>query len=177
MIARVRPNAFVDDANLKANVAALRKALGDGRDGGRYISTVPGRGYCFVAAPGPAQPRAPLTASAPPAEKKRSPPPLARMVGRDETVKALVEQLRKRRFVTIVGPGGIGKTTVALAVADALAGAFKDGICFLDIAPIADPSLVLGALATVLLLPRTGEEQPARPDRIAERHASAYRFR
>ena len=154
LISRVWPDSFVEEGNLKVNVAALRKALGDGKDGRRYIVTVPGRGYCFVASITRAEDGGTIAPAPVSAERSRSlPAPLARMVGRDETVNALVAQLPKRRFITIVGPGGIGKTTVALAVADSLAGAFKDGIYFLDLAPIADASLVPSALATALSLP------------------------
>ena len=154
LISRVWPDSFVEEGNLKVNVAALRKALGDGQDGARYIATVSGRGYCFVAPISGAREGERIAATPAPAERGRSvPPPLARMVGREETIEALVAQLPKRRFVTIVGPGGIGKTTVALAVADRLAGAFPDGVCFLDLAPIADASLVNSALATALSLP------------------------
>jgi DNA-binding winged helix-turn-helix (wHTH) protein len=46
---RVWPHSFVDEANLRAQVATLRRALRDGEDGNRYISTVAGRGYWFVA--------------------------------------------------------------------------------------------------------------------------------
>ncbi|MEA1652648.1 transcriptional regulator [Nitrospirillum sp. BR 11164] len=49
LVANVWPDTYVDDANLRVNIAALRKALGEGRDGARYIANVPGRGYCFVA--------------------------------------------------------------------------------------------------------------------------------
>lgn len=49
LMALVWPGMTVEDANLRFHVAALRKALGDGRDGARYITTLSGRGYCFVA--------------------------------------------------------------------------------------------------------------------------------
>ena len=49
LISSVWPDVSVEDANLRAQIAALRKALGDGRDGARYVSNVAGRGYCFVA--------------------------------------------------------------------------------------------------------------------------------
>jgi DNA-binding winged helix-turn-helix (wHTH) protein len=49
LMTRGWPDTFVDDANLRVHVAALRRALRDGEDGSRYISTVPGRGYWFVA--------------------------------------------------------------------------------------------------------------------------------
>src|SRR6266699_297408 len=49
LIARAWPQTFVEEANLKMQVSALRRALGDGQGGNRYIVTVPGRGYNFVA--------------------------------------------------------------------------------------------------------------------------------
>ncbi len=49
LISRIWPDATVEDANLRMHIATLRKALGDGREGARYIATVPGRGYSFVA--------------------------------------------------------------------------------------------------------------------------------
>ena len=48
LMARVWPNTFVEPANLTVHVAALRRALGDGRDGNRFIINIPGRGYQFV---------------------------------------------------------------------------------------------------------------------------------
>src|SRR4249920_4131364 len=45
LIARAWPQTFVEEANLKIQVSALRRALGDGQDGHRYVVTIPGRGY------------------------------------------------------------------------------------------------------------------------------------
>ena len=49
LMARVWPNTFVEPENVKAHISALRRALGDGRDGNRFIINISGRGYCFVA--------------------------------------------------------------------------------------------------------------------------------
>src|SRR5690242_9170431 len=49
LIARAWPQTFVEESNLKIQVSALRRALGDGQAGRRYVATVPGRGYNFVA--------------------------------------------------------------------------------------------------------------------------------
>ena len=118
LISRVWPNIFVDESSLRVHIAALRKALGDGASGARYVANVPGRGYCFVAPilrPEPATPAAnDVTA---PGRMHNLPARLMRMVGRDDTVRAIAAQFRAHRFLNIVGPGGIGKTTVALAVA------------------------------------------------------------
>jgi predicted ATPase len=72
-----------------------------------------------------------------------------RMVGRQTAVEAIAAQLARRRFVTIVGPGGIGKTTVAVAVGHAIAGEYG-GACFVDLGPLADPRLIPSLLATAL---------------------------
>ncbi len=67
LIAKVWPNTFVEEGNLKVHISWLRRALADGQAGNRYISTVPGRGYCFVAPvtqsadPRPATAAEPLT--------------------------------------------------------------------------------------------------------------------
>ena len=120
LIARAWPQTFVEEANLKIQVSALRRALGDGQGGNRYIVTVPGRGYNFVAPVDLEEQPAGLAG----ADDSRQPAPhnlpfaMTRMIGREEAVAALVSRLSRQRLVTIVGPGGIGKTTVALAVAE-----------------------------------------------------------
>jgi predicted ATPase/DNA-binding winged helix-turn-helix (wHTH) protein len=144
LMARVWPGGIVEDANLWVHVAALRKALGDGRG---YIKSIVGRGYCFVARVERADVRLP-EAQAPPTAQL--PARLTRVIGRDETVAALAAQLRQHRLISIVGPGGIGKTTLALAVARELSSSLRDGVGFVDLGPIGDPSLVASSLATVL---------------------------
>jgi predicted ATPase len=66
--------------------------------------------------------------------------------------------LTRRRFVTVVGPGGIGKTTVALAVAAHLAESYPHRVCFVELASLSDPRLIPGALASVLGLPTLGDQ-------------------
>jgi predicted ATPase len=77
-------------------------------------------------------------------------------------VRTLTVQLARHRFVTIVGPGGMGKTTVALAVAEGVAESYEDRVRFVDLAPITDPEVVLSALAAVLVLPAAPESRLAR---------------
>jgi predicted ATPase len=142
----------VEEVNLRYQMSILRKALGDGRDGARYVSNVAGRGYCFVApiTRSTAVRTVPVTTIATTERVKKLPPRLTRMVGRDDIVRSLAEQLQMRRFVSIVGPGGIGKTTVAISVAHTLTDGFHDAIFFIDLAPLTDPQLVPTAVASTL---------------------------
>jgi DNA-binding winged helix-turn-helix (wHTH) protein len=120
LIARAWPATFVEEANLKIQVSALRRALGDGQGDDRYIATIVGRGYNFVAPirkDGP--PRAAQLPTIAPAALHNLPFATTRMIGREEIATALVTQLSRRRLVTVVGPGGIGKTTMGLAVGGA----------------------------------------------------------
>src|SRR5271168_799741 len=121
LISTVWPDVTVEKSNLRFQMATLRKALGDGRDGARYVSNAPGRGYCFVApfTRSSAKQPVPVTGSATKERVQKLPPRLTRMVGRADTVRALAQQLQVWRFVSIVGPGGVGKTTVAISVAHA----------------------------------------------------------
>ncbi|WP_085729320.1 winged helix-turn-helix domain-containing protein [Pseudomonas sp. R37(2017)] len=152
LIARVWPNSVVEDINLRVHMAALRKALGDGQAGQRYIVTVAQRGYSFVAPYSlerAEQPPAPV-AFAP--GRHNLPVRRTRMIGRRTLVDNLVVQLPRQRFITLVGPGGIGKTTVALRVAEQMIGSYRDGIRLLDLAPINCPLMINGHLATLLEL-------------------------
>src|SRR5262249_8804082 len=127
--------------------------LREGVEDARFISNIPGRGYSFVA---PVEireetPRRPVEppppATAPPGSL---PTQLTRIVGREEILQTLVEQQPRRRFLTITGPGGIGKTTVALAAAKAVGSHYRDGVFFVDLSPVSDPSFVPMTLAAAL---------------------------
>ena len=156
LMTEVWPDATVGESSLRFHVAGLRKALGDGTDGARYISTLAGRGYCFVA---PITHRAKDEAgnqnsgpapNAPAYRRANVPNPLPHMVGRADEVKALSSQIAATRFVTIVGAGGIGKTTVAVAVGHDLIEAFAGAVHFVDLGTLSDPTLVATSLAAML---------------------------
>src|SRR5713101_8024942 len=151
LIARAWPQTFVEDANLKIQVSALRRALGDGQGGHRYVVTVPGRGYNFVALVShDAAVPAPLRPTMATAGMHNLPLAATRMIGREEAVAMLVSRVSRERLLTIVGPGGIGKTTVALAVAERMIADYEHGVWLVDLAPLGDPRLVPSAVATVL---------------------------
>jgi DNA-binding winged helix-turn-helix (wHTH) protein len=118
LFARVWPDVVVEESSLRVHVAGLRRALADGQAQARYIVNVPGRGYSFVASlTGTTAPASPAWVRAPP----RHP---TRVIGRDNDIDAVAELVAEHRFVTVHGPGGVGKTTLALAVASARSRAF-----------------------------------------------------
>jgi hypothetical protein len=109
-MARVWQGTFVEEGNLKFQVGALRRALGDGRGGRRYIATSAGQGYRFVAPVSVAS--APAAASLPAAPTRQShnlPQQLIRLIGRADAVSRIVPRLQRHRLLSIVGPGDIGR--------------------------------------------------------------------
>ena len=155
-IGRVWPDTFVEEGNLRVHMAALRRALGDGQAGNRYVVTVPGRGYRFVAPVSVLEPSAPAPAKSREAASNL-PLLLTRMVGRAEIVAALAVQLAQRRFITIVGAGGIGKTTVAVAIADAVMPNYRDKVAFVDLSPLTNAALIPSMVVAILGLPTHSE--------------------
>jgi predicted ATPase/DNA-binding winged helix-turn-helix (wHTH) protein len=150
LVARVWAHVHVDEGSLRFHIAALRKALGDGQGGARYVKNVPGRGYCLVA------PISRPNASEPPPKtnalnrSQSLPTPISNVIGRDEVVQKIIEELSSRRFVTIVGPGGIGKTTVAIAVGHRMLSVFDGIVYFLDVGSISEGHLIPSVLASML---------------------------
>jgi len=144
LIERVWPDTFVEEGTLRVHIAALRKALGDGEEAVRYVENVTGHGYRFVA---------PFTRledaqTGSTGRPNPIPAPLTRVIGREAVVAQLANRLAQGRFVTLVGPGGIGKTTAAIATADHLRAAYPHGIRYVDLASVADPALIPGTVAS-----------------------------
>ena len=145
----VWPGLVVEENNLQVQVSALRKLLGPDA-----VVTNPGRGYRFAAhlheAPGPAsdQHRADVGDGAA--------PPGTSLIGREKDLQALCELVARRRAVTVVGAGGIGKTSLALAAAGALRGAFADGAWVVELAGELDAPALAQTVARVLRIPVAG---------------------
>lgn len=166
LITKVWPDVFVEEGSLRFHIATLRKALGDGKNGARYIATLAGRGYCFVAPIsrmsdfGGARTEAAASFS-----HANLPGRLGRMVGRDDDIARLAAQLPTARLVSIVGSGGVGKTTVAIAVGHHLMESFSGAVLFVDLGMLSDPDLVTTAVASMLGL--SVQSNDATPNLIA----------
>lgn len=160
----VWPDAFVTDDSLVQCTVELRKALGDREQ--KLVKTVPRRGYLFSAeivrvqrqddfAPVVVHRVAPDSAQAPssiPGKRRGLPPTRTSLIGRERDVSEASALLLRRgvRLLTITGPGGAGKTRLALAVAKVVANHFAAGVQFVGLASITQPNLVETALAKAL---------------------------
>lgn len=162
LLAQAWPDTTVDEGSLRFQVASLRRALGDGEDGTRYITTVAGRGYYFVAPVSRSSDRDGMRAEAATSFPQANlPGRLLRIVERSDDVLALSTQLASARFVTIMGPGGVGKTTVAVAVGHDLTEAFEGAVVFVDLGALSDPTLAATTVASLLgLSVQSGDPTP-----------------
>ncbi|MBL8363472.1 MAG: winged helix-turn-helix domain-containing protein [Rubrivivax sp.] len=138
LLDRVWPGLVVEEANLQMQIANLRKVLG-----GDAIATVPGRGYRFVAPI--VEPAVQGDTPAPTAPPVPSAAPVSRttgLFGREADLERLAGLLQPGSCVTLVGPAGVGKTSLARAVAD------RAGSCvWVDLAALPPGAVVSGAVA------------------------------
>ena len=147
LIASVWRDVVVEEGALKVHIAGLRKTLGQSAGASRFVSNVPGRGYIFTAPvkrevnTGPAE-LLPTAFNLPSRQ--------TRIIGRGKSVNAIVEAVASHRIVTLVGTGGIGKTTVAIAAAEQLAPRFENRTYFVDLSSLNDPALVARKVASSL---------------------------
>jgi len=181
LIEAVWPGVVVEEGNLATQVSTLRKILG-----GDVIATIPGRGYRFAAqvtapgtAPGTAEgasvssappPPAPTASSAPSAPPAVAPPPsaklqtnlpatLAPLIGRADDLAALLELVEQHRLVSIIGAGGMGKTTAALHLTAARQAAYPHGVCWVELATVTRAEDLPSAIAVALRV-QVGNGEP-----------------
>jgi predicted ATPase/DNA-binding winged helix-turn-helix (wHTH) protein len=147
LIRRVWGDIVVEENNLHVQIAAIRRALGAEH---RYILTIPARGYHFVGDV------IELASAAAPAQRPARealgnlPLQLTDLVGREAEIDAALALLEKARLVTLVGPGGVGKSKLALAIARRLEGRHPGGAWLLELGSLTDPALTASALAACL---------------------------
>jgi non-specific serine/threonine protein kinase len=150
---------YITPATLNRVMTLLRRAFDDDADHPRFIHTVHGAGYRFVGA---------VERVAVPLGEARAhfePPPIAQLpakleplIGRERDLARLCAMLSEHRAVTVIGPGGMGKTQCALEVGRRCAGQFPDGVWFFDLSPLERVQDWVRALATTLSVPTAGTQ-------------------
>jgi predicted ATPase/DNA-binding winged helix-turn-helix (wHTH) protein len=152
LMAAAWPNLHVEEVSLRVHMAALRKALEKKPGAVTALMNVPGRGYSFVAPISRDREAvaAPVVTVDPLASVYRLPTAPTHMVGRQDDVRAILEALRRERLVTIVGPGGMGKSTVALAAAHSLVDTFDRRVCFVELGSLKESTRLSATIASAL---------------------------
>ena len=137
----VWPGVVVEENNLQVHISALRKLLGP-----QTIATIPGRGYRFTASLAESINDAAVQFS------RAQPTPAAPepLYGRKEDLLAISDSLHKHALISIVGPGGIGKTRLAQVLSGTEREHFAGGIWWVDLSQLSDPAAVPAAIAQTL---------------------------
>ncbi|MCP3398663.1 winged helix-turn-helix domain-containing protein [Bradyrhizobium sp. CCGB20] len=160
---RVWRGVFVEESALRVHIAAIRKALGSDRD---MLATTVGRGYRLLGSWRTRQMDAPLQSAAPELLPSANIPNASFvLIGRTTALARLWELLSAYRVVSLVGPGGIGKTALALQAARMPPAGFAADRLLVELASLPDPKLVCSAVAGMLGIKLEGEE--IAPDSIA----------
>lgn len=157
LLQRVWADVVVEDGSLRFHMAGLRKLLGDGTGGARYIATQVGVGYAFVA---PIERHGPAGVAVPPvipasddtslwasASTSSLPPRATRLIGRERDIELLTVRVVDTALFTITGPAGVGKTSLAVEIGHDLIAEFRDQVAFVDFGMLENPAVVQSMIA------------------------------
>lgn len=145
LIRTVWPTTIVEEGALRVHLVSLRKSLGD--EARKFIENVPSRGYQFLPDVR-VSPRATTNRPANPIDKSTLPRTATKLLGREVFIRTTAEFFKTTRLLTIAGAGGIGKTSVAIAVAKLLSEQYR--VLFLDLAAHSTGETLLPSLASQL---------------------------
>jgi len=160
LMERVWPGAVVGEGTIHVHISAVRKALGQDRG---LLKTASGRGYRLLGSWTPQQREATAapvyssptrTSGSPP---NNFPPLITRLIGRAAACQFVRDLVSAYRVVTLTGPGGIGKTSLAIKAVRYLLSNFEDGGWIVELASLSDPGLVPSTVASTLGLKLAGE--------------------
>ena len=152
------PGLVVEENNLAAQISAIRRTLARVPGGENWIETLARRGYRFV---GPVAEIAGRPGPPVAADRKRTnlPELLTSFVGRERELAEIKQLLPATRLLTLTGTGGMGKTRLAQQAASEVLDAYRNGVWFVDLAPLRDPALVPSALAQALRVKESAGQQ------------------
>ena len=166
LLQRVWPDTVVEEGSLRFHMTHLRRILGeDGASAARYIATQVGVGYAFVE-PVELLQESSATLSLPALHEAAQHrlaqvgalPQRPHLIGREADVQSVLERLAEPKLLTVVGTGGVGKTSLAVEVGYRAAEAGHGRVRFIDLAQVEDAALVPSALAAALGLPVQAED-------------------
>lgn len=157
LLDQVWADSFVEEGNLPYTVRLLRKTLGDDADTPRFIETIRGRGYRFIAPEAvKPNPRRAAVGNVVPIDVDFT--DKNALIGREKELADIRRVLAsdKTRLLTMTGPGGTGKTSLALEIAREVENDFPDGVCLVDLTVVTNPALVADAIAHELGIKHAG---------------------
>jgi predicted ATPase/DNA-binding winged helix-turn-helix (wHTH) protein len=150
------PNMVVEEASLRFHIVSLRKALGEHERATPLLTTVAGRGYCFS---GDVSVR-PMEACGDQRPEGPASPKLRHLFGDPEARTAAITKLLEKRFLTLIGPAGIGKTTLALHIGAEASAHFTGGVACVDLSAIKNADQVVETIDAVLVGARDERSAP-----------------
>jgi len=154
------PGLIVEESNLAVQVSSIRRVLARAPGGATWIETLSGRGYRFVGPCASVSEGTPVAARG--AKRSNLSAPLTSFVGRERETTELRALLARSRLVTLTGTGGVGKTRLAMHVADAMVPAYPDGVWLVELAVLRAPALVAQAVVAALDLEAPPGAPPSR---------------
>jgi predicted ATPase/DNA-binding winged helix-turn-helix (wHTH) protein len=164
LLTRIWSGVYVEEIALRVHIAAIRKAFGEDRG---MLETAVGRGYRLLGSWEAHEPADTARAALEPVPtlaqpiSTNLPTATSGLIGRAAIIAHVQELLSAYRVITLTGPGGIGKTVLALEAARAVVPTLDGDCIFVELASISDPKLVPSAVARTLSLKLDGEETSA----------------
>ena len=141
---------FVSESALTTRIKLVRQAVGDDGNRQEVIRTVHGRGYEFIADVTVIDDPVAAPAADDGSPVAGLPAAVQTLIGRESLLGSLVGALRAHRLITLVGPGGVGKTSVGLELARRVAANYPDGVHLIELVSVVDESATFDAFATAI---------------------------